>query len=87
MFVQKSFKFSVTAISLSYDIRSAFQNEQHFTTVGNFRCSFYALGRALKPNKLFRFDSVFFIHLTLSQHIESYPQWLLVLKSTASVIT
>ena len=26
MFVQKSFKFSVTAISLSYDICSAFQD-------------------------------------------------------------
>ena len=26
MFVQKSFKFSITAISLSYDICSAFQN-------------------------------------------------------------
>ena len=26
MFEQKSFTFSVTAISLSYDIRSAFQN-------------------------------------------------------------
>ena len=35
MFVQKSFKFSITAISLSYDICSAFQNLQHFTIVGN----------------------------------------------------
>ena len=36
MFVRKSFKFSTTAISISYDICSAFQNEQHFTFVGNF---------------------------------------------------
>ena len=36
MFVQKSFKFSITAISLSYDKCSAFQIKQHFTIVGNF---------------------------------------------------
>ena len=36
MFVQKSFKLSITAISLSIDICSAFQNQQHFTIVGNF---------------------------------------------------
>ena len=36
MFVQKSFKFSVTVISLSYDICSAFQDKQHFTILGNF---------------------------------------------------
>ena len=36
MFLQKSFTFSVTAISSSYDICDAFQNQQHFTIVGNF---------------------------------------------------
>ena len=36
MFVQKSFKFSIIAISLSYDLCSAFQDQQHFTVVGNF---------------------------------------------------
>ena len=36
MFLQKSFTFSVTAISSSYDICGAFQNQQHFTIVGNF---------------------------------------------------
>ena len=36
MFVQKSFKFSITVISLSYDICSAFQDQQHFTILDNF---------------------------------------------------
>ena len=41
----KSSKFSVIAISSSYDICSAFQNEQHFTIVGNF---LYAMIRSNK---------------------------------------
>ena len=36
MFVQKSFKFSITAVSISHDTWSAFQNERYFTIVGNF---------------------------------------------------
>ena len=36
MFLQKSLKCSVTAISLSYDICCDFRNWQHFTIVGNF---------------------------------------------------
>ena len=36
MFVQKSFKFSITDISSSYDICSASQNQQYFTSVDNF---------------------------------------------------
>ena len=36
MAVQESFKFSITAIILSYDICSASQYWQHFTIVGNF---------------------------------------------------
>ena len=36
MFVQKSLKFSINVINLSYDICSAFQNKQHFIIVGNF---------------------------------------------------
>ena len=36
IFVQKSSKFSITAVSLSYDICSVFQNKQRFTIVGNF---------------------------------------------------
>ena len=35
MFARKSFKFSITAISLSYDLCNAFQNK-HVTFVGNF---------------------------------------------------
>ena len=36
MFVQKSVKFSITVISLSYDICSDFEDEQHFTILDNF---------------------------------------------------
>ena len=36
MFVQKSFKFSITVISWSHDICSAFQDQQHFTILDNF---------------------------------------------------
>ena len=36
MFVQKSSEFSITVISLSYDICSAFQDKQHFTILDNF---------------------------------------------------
>ena len=36
IFVEKSFKFSITVISLSYDICSAFQDYQHFTILDNF---------------------------------------------------
>ena len=38
MFVQKSFKFSITVISLSNDKCSAFQDQQHFTILYNFLC-------------------------------------------------
>ena len=36
MFMQKSFKFSLTVISLSYDICIAFQDQQHSTIEDNF---------------------------------------------------
>ena len=36
MFVQKSFKFSVTVISLSYNICIAFQDQQHSMIEDNF---------------------------------------------------
>ena len=36
MFVQKSFKFSITVIGLSYNICSAFQDQQHYTIFDNF---------------------------------------------------
>ena len=36
MFVQNSFKFPITVISLSYDICIAFQDQQHSTIEGNF---------------------------------------------------
>ena len=36
MFVQKSFKFSITVISFSYDICRSFQHQQHFTILDNF---------------------------------------------------